>query len=214
MIVYNGIYIIERDNGHVRAHMKALRATKMEMQHCLYYSQDCHAPAQWHMEFPAGQEHKAWVHHVRCAASRDNMPLKTYGMLRHALTVPDWTHFFKTDANVIIHSIDWETVKGSEYAGLLVGPRNVKPSGGREYKNGEREPLLREPYLGKMPLYWCGGSGYIVSRRLAQLVVDRGAWAARGHFAEDAMVAVVAEENGIMPVAAVSYGDHKGFTAL
>jgi hypothetical protein len=122
-----------------------------------------------------------------------------------------WTHLFKTDVNERIRFVDWPLVEKSDYAGLVVGPDKFgRPRGSREYANHEREPILREPWLGNIPHYWCGGSGYIISRRLAQAVASRGAWAARGYFAEDGMIGVIAEELGMRPVGAVAYGKIQG----
>ena len=199
MKIHHAIFIHGKDNKLAVRHTLDVQSLGPRMEHYLYYGLDETPCLDWG---PGDWRISLGVH-----GSRDNMALKVYGLMKHALTIPGWTHLFKTDVNTIINKVDWEAVEKADYAGLVVkGPAE------RTYKNEEREPLLREPYLGPMAKLWCGGSGYFVSRRLAQMVVDRGAWAARGHYAEDQMVAMIAEENGIVPVPAVAYGQYERFT--
>lgn len=203
MEIYNAICIHNAYNHFLPSHLGALaKLGRAVSPPCLYYGDNGQPPAGW--------EDKA----VRLGLTEvyDNLALKTYAMLRHALLFDGWTHFFKTDVNSIVHTVDWEAVASSEYAGLVITPRpDGAPYGGRVYGNHLRQPILREPYLGKMAHFWCGGSGYFIGRRLAVEVVGRGAWAARGYFAEDNMVGVVAEEIGIIPAPAVAYGHHSKF---
>jgi hypothetical protein len=198
MKVHNAIYIREADNVCLVPHLQSLAALGRPIDPWLYYGLGDKPPVP-DSAFPFG-----WVE-LGCVPGRDNMGLKTFGLMQHALALPGWSYLFKTDCNVQVTKVAWDKVAGADYAGCVVTGR-----AGREYKNEDREPLLREPYRGTMAHKWCGGSGYIVSRRLAQLVVHRGAWWCRGHYAEDQMVAIIAEEAGIKPVPAVQYHDGEG----
>lgn len=197
MILYNGIYIHSMHNATLNSHLRSLAATGRSMRQCLYYGMGETVAAEWTGAF----------HHVGCHGTRDNMALKTYGMMKHALeSDPCWTHLLKTDVLCQITCIKFDLLEQSDFGGHAVAPDNEDNDWRRRvYKNEEREPLLREPWRGKLPAHWCSGTAYAVSRRLAEWIVQRGAWAARGWFAEDLMVAAIAEEHGLHPVPCISF---------
>ena len=147
------------------------------------------------------------AHVLGCRDNYENLPLKTYGVCKHALeTDENWTHLLKTDVNRDIFLIDWDVMRDADYAGMI-----VPWPGERAYRVGDMsEPLLRAPYLGPLPPCYCGGPAYIISRTLAAMIMIKGAWAARGINAEDEWVGLVAAENGIAPIPAIRYRDDDG----
>lgn len=201
MRIYNGIFCCERDNHHVSEHIASLKELAVPMVHCLYYGMGQKVVE----DVP---HHVVGVHELY-----ENLPMKTYCMLEHALRTADWDRFLKTDVNSKVLSVDWQMVEEHDLVGYLAlqpGCRAGKEEHPRLWArilppNKISQPALVEPYLGHLSEWWVGGPAYVLSRRLAQRIVDRGIWAARAYAAEDMMVCSVAMQNGIRPVAGVGY---------
>ena len=203
MLVYNGIFVCEADNGHVAGHVRNLDRLGEPMTHCLYYGMGSRPTQDW----PLGYLRQ---HVVACAEAHENNALKSYGMLKHALGIFGWDRFFRTDVNKQVLEVDWQLVARHDYVGHVIGPDSHGKTRAKQSHRLERmeDPLLREEAKMQLPLYWCPGCAVCYSRRLVQAVVDRGAWFARGIYGEDMLVARVAEDLGIVPVCGVSYISH------
>jgi len=142
-----------------------------------------------------------------CNDNYENQALKTFALCKHALETDEtWTHLLKTDVNRDTFFINWDMVEQSDYAGMVVHDVTERTYGIKRMS----EPILREAYQGPIPRYYAGGCAYIISRKLAQHIVAKGAWYARGFTAEDMYVGMVAEEFGIPLVAAISYYEMDG----
>ena len=192
LAVYHGIFCCARDADFVVSHAGLIDILGLTA-HCAYFTRKDVMPL-----VPQWEDLDIGSHRVGTDGGRDNLPLLTYGMMQHALTLQGWTHLLKTDCNIEVLSIDWEAVAKSDYAGCVTNNGIA-----RCYLPAEREPILREPWRGKAPKRWCYGSAYVVSRKLAQLVVAH----------EDVMVACIAEEAGFTPVPAITYRDEYGVHA-
>lgn len=200
--VYNGIFCCERDNGYADWHIAGLKALRGPIvSHCLYYGMG----QQHHPAFPC--------HEVGAYETYQNLPLKTYGMFKHALTIPGWTHLLKTDVNAEVVRIKWNVVESHDLVGFVgltkdsrIGFVETPVLCGRMPPTEPiTEPILNEPFLGILAERWVGGPAYVVSRKLAELVVSHGVWYCRGFPFEDQMVSVVALQHGIRAEAGVGY---------
>lgn len=200
MKLYNGIIIYDRDNHLAQTHLKSLAKLGKQMEHCFYYGMDSH-PAEGITYCVVDIEERY-----------ENLPMKTYCMFKHALKF-EWDRFLKTDANAKVHSVKWDIVKRTDLTGFLavtpesrIGGPTLPVFGGRVLNRKLiHQPALGEPYLGPQSEYWVGGPAYIVSRRLAEAVVQRGIWAARAFAAEDMMVSTVAMQHSMTIEAGVGY---------
>jgi len=202
MKLYVAVYTCKRDE-----HLSLHKAETLDLIGCtrpyyFYYGMDEPTPPPCLCENP-----QLPTTVLECVEEYENFPVKTYGLCKHALETDDtWTHLLKTDVNRTIFYIDWEKASEADFAGMV-----LPWEGGREYRFAEfHEPILREPYLGPLSKQYCGGPAYIISRRLAKLIVERGVWAARSMKSEDMYVGLVAEQNGIVPVPAIRYYEDGG----
>jgi len=191
VIVYNAILCCDRDNALAAGHIAQLDSLGQPMTHCLYYGLGSSPVA----DIPH--------HTVGLLEMYDNVTLKTYCAMKHALSLDmAWDVLLKTDVTSRVVRIDWGLVAAHDLVAYVspVGPfgTTVMP---RDY-NKERyaQPAFAEPWPGRPPKTMIGGTAYTVSRRLAELIVQRGIWYCAGWKGEDVMVAQIAEENGITPV--------------
>lgn len=204
MKLYSGILVCDRDNDLAKEHVRGL-AEWGEMEHCLYYGMDQH-PVE------GLQYHIVGIHELY-----ENLPMKTYCMFKHALERP-WTHLLKTDVNARVHSIRWDVVREADLTGFLSVSRDSRIGKGVRLVSAGRilppqsvtQPALLEEYRGPQSERWVGGPAYIVSRRLAELVVGLGIWQARAFAAEDIMVSTVAQHHGMRIEAGLGYISDSG----
>ena len=190
MIVYNGIFCCERDNRFAEGHARQLDTLGRTMRHCLYYGRQG--------DRVAGMNSEA----LQIDENYENLPVKTMCMLKHAMQF-NWDVFLKTDVNACVASIKWDVVEVSHLTGFVsYKPVSIGP--GKNCKSISQKALL-EPCLAPTPKCWMGGPAYTLSRELAAMIVIKGAWWARQFWAEDQMVALIAEECGITPVPAIGY---------
>lgn len=192
--LYNAIVLCKRDEHLIPWHLEQSNKLQIPMQHCLYYGMDVKGQAPTP---PAGIDY----HVVEMLDLYEHLPLKTYGLMKHALTIPGWTHILKTDVNSYPTRIDLDAVAKTHMAGY----RALHKARPDCVIHSIMQPALREPYKGELPSIWCGGPAYTVSRELVTKIVERGIWYAAGWPAEDLMVAKVAEELGWTPQTGVGY---------
>jgi len=188
MILYNAILCCDRDSRFVQSHIHHLDKLS-PMSHCVYYAMGS-TPVL-----------SAAHHIVGCSEGFDELTTKVYGMFKHALTVPGWTHLLKTDVNTRITKVDWDVVERSEltgYVGYFTPPRTIP-------FDKFRQPILREQYYGPLPPSWVGGPAYAISRNLTERIVERGVWDSRRYMFEDIWVSLVAWQNGITPASGIGY---------
>jgi hypothetical protein len=200
MQIYNGIFCCTRDNDFVVPHIAHMADLQVPMTHCLYYGM--------------GQVPVEGVPHHVCEIHDlyENLTMKTYCMLKHALQHP-WDRFIKTDVNSYVTMLDWDTVASYDLVGYLVlaagssvGPYQIPAASGHYLPlNKLAQPALAEEYLGPSAKWWVGGPAYVISRRLAEEIVKRGIWYTRSFAAEDVLVSVVAEQCGWPAVAGLGY---------
>jgi len=193
--VYSAIICCERDEHLVQRHIDHLRndVSGAIEQQCVYYGRSLTEREQPYAS-------PSFV--VGALDIYENLPLKTYCMLEHALR-SNWDVLLKTDVNAAITSIDWAPIVASDLCGFVCD----HVGGRRAHAAKVTQACLAEPYSGPLPGRWIGGPAYTVSRRLAKLVVARGVWFARSHVYEDQMVSLVAEEHGIIAEQAIMYED-------
>lgn len=190
--LFNAVILCKRDERFIEWHIQRLNELGVPMERWFYYGVD---PQNG---LPTCN-HTYWV--VDALELYENLPVKTYGLLKHALTRPDWTHLLKTDVNSYPYGVDWEAVKQHD----MVGYWSDRPPGRNGHLRRVRQGILNESYTGPLPGQWCGGPAYIISRRLAEKVVERGVWYARGCAYEDVMVSVIANESGMPPQPGLGY---------
>jgi hypothetical protein len=178
-----------RDNHLVDNHVQNLDSFGEPLSHCVYNA-------------IGAEEEKFNIQSyvVQCQEAYVDLPLKLYGILKHALEY-DWERLLKTDVNVTVVKIDWHRIFASELAGVVVYSRPRLS----DVSDHFYPPLLRDASYMSYPIQWVAGSAYSVSRHLAQLIVARGPWEARRYYAEDVYVSQVAKQHGIMPVPAIAY---------
>lgn len=146
----------------------------------------------------------------------ENLPLKTYGLLQHALQDPGWDRLLKTDVNSRLGWFDAATVEGNHLVGYCQWRDPNRRRIARSYhSNRGTERLLAENWAGEEPASWIGGPAYAISRELAQFIIAKGVWAARAWPYEDIMVSAAADEFGAPAVAGIGYfSDQDGFACL
>ena len=196
MKLYHAIICCPRDVRWVPWHVKHVdsRLSEKLVHRCVYFGQPLDGQP------PQCSE----AHHVVGALDTyENLPVKTYCLMEHALEKKDWDVLLKTDCNAEIKSVDWDKCGRYELTGFVSTLSGVRLChAGRVF-----ESALNESYGGTLPRRWVGGPAYAVSRRLAKLIVARGVWYARSHAYEDQMISLVAEEHGIPAEQAIVYGD-------
>lgn len=205
--LYNAVFVYEPDNKYVQRHKTHIRSVWNDPDHfkqVFYYGLNQHpmGDCDWHV-----------LGHYD---NYESLALKTYGLMKHALESDfPWQRLLKTDVNTELFNVNWEAVFEHDFCGYVMppGPGGESTLSGNHHFWRVSQPIMAQPYNGPKPLYWVGGPAYTVSRRLAQMVVDRGPWAARGHAAEDWMVSMIAQDNNIRPQPGVGYfSEGKGFT--
>jgi hypothetical protein len=186
MNLFHGIIVCERDKELCEAHVEeTLKVVPGSYPSCFY----------WGKPGPVGH---FGCHVVPVEDTYANLPVKTFCMLRHALTFPDWDIFLKTDVNTRLLAVDWNCL----YKYDLIGYMRLNPDGTsllptRRLGDGQvNDPVYTDRYNGPMPVRWVGGPAYALTRRLAQAVVDQGIWFARSWPWEDLMVSYVCETRG------------------
>ena len=147
----------------------------------------------------------------------EHLPLKTYGLIRHALEDPDWDVLLKTDANAIVASIDLTRLEEHDLIGHCHLNANTDGTeGGCTYHYSHvSQPILREPFVSRRIYGTVGGPAYAMNRRLAQFIADKGVWAACTRISEDRMVSEAADEMGSPAAPGIGYySDENGYTEL
>lgn len=189
MIVYNGILCCDRDNHLALSHIAQLDTLGHPMSHCLYYGMGS-TPID-------GIPH----HTVGLLELYDNVSLKTYCAMKHALTLPEWNVFFKTDVTSYVAWVKWDLAEIHDLVAFVspIGHSGQTPLVRDYAKHRYTQQAFAEPWAGKPPKRLIGGTAYTVSRRLVEWIVERGIWYVAGQKAEDVMVSKVAEEHGILP---------------
>lgn len=159
---------------------------------------------------------EAVVHVVLATENYENLPLKTYGLLKHALQDSSWDRLLKTDVNSKLGWLDADAVENNHLVGYCQWRQDGKRKIAKNYhSNRVSQPLLAEDWLGVEPFSWIGGPAYTISRELAQFVVDKGVWWARSWPYEDIMVSAAADEFGYPAVAGIGYySDQDNFSCL
>jgi len=191
MRIYHGIICCARDEALIPAHVANVDCFLSPVHRCAYFG-DGPKPTY---DIP--------VHQVGARESYENLPVKTFCMLEHALRHTDWFGLLKTDVNASLDEIDLDACRRHHLVGYVADVPGYRTG----HLERVAEQALDKPYDGPLARQWVGGPAYYVSRRLAALVVARGVWYARGHAYEDHMVSLVAEENGIVPVQGIRYKD-------
>ena len=192
MQLYNAVIVCKRDENLIPWHVEHVDALGIPMQRCFYYGMELDG---WR---PAAQSN---VHVVPFWDVYENLPLKTYGAVKHALTIPGWTHLLKSDVNSYPSFIDLAKLETHN----MLGYRSIIRAGDSHHSTKVFEPGMAEPYKRHMPTVWCGGCAYVISRLLAMKIAERGAWYARGWAYEDVMVSQIATEEGWVPETGVGY---------
>lgn len=181
--IYHAVFCCERDEGLLKDHVREIKGFGVPMQRCVYFgvaNREPYCPS-------------VLYHVVGADDTYENLPVKTFCMMEHALAAGDWDVLLKTDVNAKGIEIDWPQCDRYELVGMVSDTLGSRVN----HRHNVKQPALREPYCGPMPARWVGGPAYCVSRRLARLVVASGVWAARGFAYEDQMVSLIAEQNGI-----------------
>ena len=196
MLLHHAIIVCHRDEHLIPEHVRHVDALLdgrgIARSRCCYFA-----------------ESEDWIpdtggvpfHIVQFLEMYENLPLKTYGMMQHALTIPGWTHLLKADVNSHPTAFDTDAIENNHLVGYY-----TDTTGYCANHAGRVEQLgLAEPFMGPMPTVWCGGPAYVVSRLLATKIVSLGAWAARAWPYEDQMVSHIAAENGWPAVPGIGY---------
>jgi len=205
MKLYHAIIACERDIGladwHVANASRALEAIgQKDCQRCLYFGIPPDGRDRLQTEHDMSHA-TVDTHVVPFLDTYENLPLKTYGMLQHALTLPGWTHVLKADVNSYPSRLDAMAIVQHHLTGFYANT----PPGRDNHVPKVLQRGLGEAYPGDLPNEWVGGPAYVISRLLVMQVVDRGAWYARGWPWEDVMVSKVAEECGCPARPGVGY---------
>ena len=121
------------------------------------------------------------------------LPVKTYAMLKRALTEPDWDYLLKTDVDCRIDRGQVAEAMRREvrYAGRVVGRHAGAPPGNWHFRKcrhrtyEERCPaeLFPSPQVG-----YANGPAYLLHREAVEAVAERGVYFAMRHIFEDVMV--------------------------
>ncbi len=199
MHFFHGIIVCKKDEHLIEWHIeqvdKLLECLGATCTRFLYYGIDLDGAE------PDTGGRPYWI--VPFFDTYENLPLKTYGMVWHALTIPGWTHLLKTDVNSYPSVIKPEIVRTHHLAGY----RTTTAAGITAHDGRVRQAGLNEPYMGphEFPEVWCGGPAYIMSRLLAMKLGEKGAWWARSWPYEDVMVSALAVENGWPAAGGVGY---------
>ena len=145
------------------------------------------------------------THVVGARECYENLPLKTYGLILHALKDAEWDVLLKTDTNSMIGHFDAAKVAENDLVGYC-GRRQERRTIALGYHSTRvSESILKENWKGEEPATWIGGPAYTMSRRLAEFVVKKGSWWARGWPYEDIMVSAAADEMGSPAVGGIGY---------
>ena len=196
MNLFHAVIVCPRDGNLARWHVEHVDDLKLPIGHRYFY---CGIPTQGEACKLDGNYQ---VYEIPFLELYENLPLKTYGLMKHALTFPEWTHLLKTDINSYPAFADLKMVEQHH----LVGYRGIsKPAGRTNHFPKVHQQGLTEPHLGPLPDCWVGGPAYIASRTLAEKIVARGPWYARGWPYEDVMVSQIALEHGWPAQPGVSY---------
>ncbi len=192
MIIYHAIICHERDVHYLDEHIVSVNRVSNPMERCVYFGASLSGdPPKCHLP-----------HHVVGAFDLyENLPLKTFCLLEHALAAANWDVLLKTDANTEVLEIDWQLASRYE----LTGHIGEIQSSRIYHANKVCQSALSEGYSGPLPSRWVGGPAYCLNRQLARLIVARGIWYARGHAYEDQMVSLVAEESGFVAQQGIRY---------
>jgi hypothetical protein len=145
------------------------------------------------------------THVVGARESYENLPLKTYGLILHALTDPNWDVLLKTDVNSMLGYFNAELVESHDLVGYCGHRKDTRSIALGYHTDRVSEPLLREHWKGPEPSSWIGGPAYTMSRRLASFVISKGVWWARSWPYEDIMVSCAADELGSPAVGGIGY---------
>lgn len=198
MILYHAILTCKRDEGCLQRHVMRVDSVYVPQFRWCYYAKDI-----------AGREPDCPIQHhvVDCLELYENLPVKVCGIMAHALTVDGWTHLMKADVNKWITAIDLANIEQADLAGFV-----GKQEPGRTGHVGRvSQGILNEDYRGPLPSRWCGGPAYIVSRRLAEKIVSKGAWWCRQWPWEDVMVGMIAKEYNMTVLPGLGVWDDKDY---
>ena len=193
MNLYHAIFCCNRDSHYLASHVANVDALLRPTHRCVYYGipLDGKEPC---CDIP--------YHVVDALDIYENLPVKTWCLLKHALQRKDWDVLLKTDANTLIADIDLELVSAHSIVGYVAKATSVR----LYHTHIVHQRALSNPYDGPLPTgLWVGGPAYTISRQLAEMVVAKGVWYARGHAYEDQMVSLVAEENGFVAQQGIHY---------
>lgn len=193
MIVYNGIFCYSKDFHMAEGHVKHLDSLGHPMTHCLYPGMDSGVTSE-NTTVP--------FHAIGVREAYEDLPVRTMAMLQHALTIPNWTVFLKTDVNTVVHSIDWDVVANKNLVGFISTDwlNDLYPPYSRI-----NQPALHQKTNHGLPVAWMGGPAYAMSRALAYQIAQFGTWYARQFAHEDIMVAMIARVFGVFPCAGIGY---------
>ncbi len=183
--IYHAIFCCERDVGLIDDHVRDIENLGVPMDRCVYFGMAEQRELR-HGDTP--------VRIVGIDETYENLPVKTFCMMEHALSEGEWDVLLKTDVNAKDIRIEWPQLDRHG----LVGRVSDLPGSRVGHCKRVSQPALTEPYDGPMPKRWVGGPAYCVSRHLARLIVAEGAWGARRYAAEDQMVSLIAERHGIV----------------
>lgn len=192
MQLFHAIVVCKRDEHLIPWHVEQVARLGIPMVRWCYYGTPLDGLP------PTCREQ---YHVVPALELYENLPVKTYCLLRHALTIPGWTHLLKTDVNSYPTSLDVSALERAN----MIGYRCSTFPGRVGHITKVSQKALAEPYRGDLPQVWCGGPAYAISRLLALKVVQRGVWYARGWPYEDVMVSMIATMEGMPPETGIGY---------
>ncbi len=182
--IYHAIFCCERDEALIEGHIRDIEALGVPMQRCVYFGMGNREPRCPSVAY----------HVVGALDIYENLPVKTFCLMEHALAAGDWDVLLKTDVNVKGVAIEWPELNRHE----LVGYVSDIPGSRTSHRYVVTQSALQGPYGAPMPERWVGGPAYCVSRPLVRLIVAEGPWKARSYAYEDQMVSLIAEQNSIV----------------
>lgn len=211
MNIFHGIFCYGPHNSMVRDQCDAVDAVIecTPAHRFVYYGTETVLPTE-------DQCHPEYVHVLQMRECYENLPLKTFGMLKHALTFRNWDRLLKTDVNSRIGAFDAKAAVIQDLIGYCAYRENGRKTISRNYHAGRcADKILDDPWMDDEPFSWIGGPAYMLSRRLAAYIVSKGAWWARSWPYEDIMVSAAADEIGHPAAPGIGYySDQDNFSCL